>query len=99
MLEREVFPQPEFALLAREAVLLRVDVEDGGAGSELAARYDAYSLPTMLLLEPSGALAGKVAGYAPAREYVAPACARRSPCASGRSSSTARRSPRATSRR
>ena len=71
VLERQVFPQPEFVAIAREAVLLRVDVEDGGAGSELAARYDAYSLPTLLLLEPSGAVAGRVSGYAPAREYVA----------------------------
>lgn len=71
VLEREVFPQPEFQAHARRAVLLRVDVEDGGAGSELAARFEAWSLPTLLLLEPSGALAGTVSGYAPTRQYVA----------------------------
>jgi thioredoxin-related protein len=71
VLEREVFPQPEFQAHARRAVLLRVDVEDGGAGTELAARFDAWSLPTLLVLEPSGALAGTVSGYAPTRQYVA----------------------------
>ncbi len=70
-LEREVFPRPEFALAARDFVLLRIDVEDGGRGTELADRYQAWSLPTLLILEPSGALAGTVEGYAPLPEYLA----------------------------
>lgn len=70
-LEREVFPQPEFALATRDFVLLRIDVEDGGRGTELADRYQAWSLPTLLILEPSGALAGTVEGYAPLPDYLA----------------------------
>jgi thiol-disulfide isomerase/thioredoxin len=71
-LEARVFSTPLFAEYARDFVLLRVDVEDGGEGSELAARYGAGgSLPTMLVLEPRGALVGAVVGYHPAPEFVA----------------------------
>ena len=70
-LEREVFPTPEFTDFARDYVLLRIDVEDGGRGTELADTYGAESLPMLLLLEPSGALAGVVSGYAPAPALVA----------------------------
>jgi thiol-disulfide isomerase/thioredoxin len=69
-LEREVFPDPAFVELARELVLLRVDVEDGGEGTELAETYGAASLPTLILLEPSGAYVGAVTGFAPAPELV-----------------------------
>ena len=69
-LEREVFPQPAFQDLAREFVLLRVDVQDGGEGTELAATWGASALPTLLLLEPSGAFAGAVSGYFPADELA-----------------------------
>jgi thiol-disulfide isomerase/thioredoxin len=70
-LEREVFPTPEFVSFARDYVLLRIDVEDGGRGTEMADTYGAESLPMLLLLEPSGALAGAVSGYAPAPALVA----------------------------
>jgi len=69
-LEREVFPDPAFVAMAQELVLLRVDVEDGGEGTELAETYGAVSLPTLILLEPSGAYVGAVSGFAPARELV-----------------------------
>lgn len=70
-LERDVFPTAEFVAFARDYVLLRIDVEDGGRGTELGDTYGADSLPTLLLLEPSGALAGVVSGYAPAPALVA----------------------------
>jgi thioredoxin-related protein len=71
MLERDVFPTPLFSDYARGFVLLRVDVEDGGDGSEMASRYGVESLPNLLMLEPSGALVGRVTGYAPAADFVA----------------------------
>lgn len=70
-LDREVFPRDEFRAATRDFVLLRVDVEDGGEGTELADRYEAWSLPTLLILESSGALAGRVQGYAPLADYLA----------------------------
>ncbi|GMU66126.1 MAG: hypothetical protein AMXMBFR36_24000 [Acidobacteriota bacterium] len=70
VLEREVFPHPEFLAATRDFVKLRVDVEDGGEGTELAERYGAWSLPTLLILEPDGALIGTVEGYAPVGPFV-----------------------------
>jgi len=70
VLEREVFPHPEFLAATRDFVKLRIDVEDGAEGSELADRYGAWSLPTLLILEPSGALVGVVEGYAPVGPFV-----------------------------
>jgi thioredoxin-like negative regulator of GroEL len=71
VMEARVFPAPAFRDFAAGLVLLRVDVEDRGQGTELAARYDASSLPTLLLLEPSGALVGAVQGFYEAPDLVA----------------------------
>src|SRR3990172_13240993 len=49
-LEREVFATAKFQAAARDFVLLRVDVEDGGEGSRIQARYEAETLPTTLIL-------------------------------------------------
>jgi len=70
VMEQRVFPDPAFRAYADGFVLLRVDVEDGGEGSELAARYDSSALPTLLLLEPSGAQIGLVQGFAEAADLV-----------------------------
>ncbi|HEX9800879.1 MAG TPA: thioredoxin family protein [Thermoanaerobaculia bacterium] len=77
VMEQRVFPTAEFRDLAAGLVLLRVDVEDRGQGTELAARYDSSSLPTLLLLEPSGALVGAVQGFLEAPELVARLAAER----------------------
>ncbi len=62
-MEREVFTQPRFQTYAERFVLLRVDVEDGAAGSELQRRFRAESLPTLLLLDPKQSLLGKIEGF------------------------------------
>ena len=62
-MEREVFTQPRFQTYAERFVLLRVDVEDGAAGSELQRRFRAGSLPTLLLLDPKQSLLGKIEGF------------------------------------
>lgn len=70
VLDRRVFSQPVFDELAQRLVLVRLDVEDGAEGSRTQARYDATGLPTTLILEPSGALVGKVTGVAEPVRYV-----------------------------
>lgn len=70
VMERRVFPTPLFRDYAAGFVLLRVDVEDRGDGTELSARYDSNSLPTILALEPGGALIGLVQGFAEAPDLV-----------------------------
>ena len=63
VMEREVFTQPKFQQYAERFVLLRVDVEDGAAGSDLQRRFRADSLPTLLLLDPKQSLLGQIEGY------------------------------------
>jgi thioredoxin-related protein len=70
VLERKVFSSPEFKAFAKDFVLLHVDVEDGGEGSEIQARYAASSLPTMLILDPKMIKIGSVDGYAPTQSYI-----------------------------
>lgn len=69
-LEREVFAAPEFERLTRDWVLLRVDVDDRGEGSELQARFRAFTLPTALILDANLGAAGQVNGYAPTAQYL-----------------------------
>ena len=71
VLEKEVFTSAEFRAATADMVLLRVDVEDGGEGSELQARYDARSLPTTLILDADLVKVGEVQGYAPTAPYLA----------------------------
>jgi thiol-disulfide isomerase/thioredoxin len=70
-LEEDVFSTPAFQSFAEDFVLLRVDTEDGGEGSRLQERYDAFSLPTTLVLDYQGVMIAEVKGYAPAAQYVA----------------------------
>lgn len=70
-LEKEVFTTQVFRDFAKDFVLLRVDVEDGGEGSRLQVRYGVSSLPTMLILDAGGIQVGTVPGYSPAPAYVA----------------------------
>ena len=70
-LEEDVFSTQTFQEFAEDFVLLRVDTEDGAEGSRLQQRFDAYSLPTTLVLDHRQALIAEVMGYAPAPQYVA----------------------------
>ena len=69
-LEKDVFDHPDFAAYAKKFVKLRVDVEDGGDGTELQSRYHANSLPTTLVLTPKFVLVDMVQGYAPREDFV-----------------------------
>jgi thioredoxin-related protein len=69
-LDRNVFSTPRFQQFARDFVLLRVDTEDRGEGTELNDRYQVQSLPTTLLLDGDHILLGKIEGYAPTEEYI-----------------------------
>ncbi|MCZ7651203.1 MAG: thioredoxin family protein [Thermoanaerobaculia bacterium] len=70
-LEREVFPSERFLSFARPFVLLRANVEDGGAGSALRDRHRAGSLPTLLVLDARQVRIAEVEGYLPAGDLVA----------------------------
>ncbi len=70
-MEREVFTQTRFQTYAERFVLLRVDVEDGGDGTDLQRRFSANSLPTLLLLDPKQALLGKIEGFMETERLIA----------------------------
>lgn len=70
-LEEEVFSTPSFQEFAEEFVLLRVDTEDGAEGTLLQQKYQAYSLPTILILDPKQVRVGEVLGFAPTERFVA----------------------------
>lgn len=69
-LEEETFSSARFAELARDFVLLRVDVEDGGEGGWLRRRLGVYNLPTLAIVDADLVRMGLVDGYAPTDLYL-----------------------------
>lgn len=71
-LDAEVFSTPEFlAWAGREAVLLRVDTEDGSDGTMLDRRFGGGTLPTTLVLTPDFAVVARIGGFLPAASFIA----------------------------
>jgi len=68
--EREVFPSAVFQDATKDIVLLRLNTEDNGEGTQIARKYAVTSLPTFVLLDPELAVAGMLRGYAPPNDFV-----------------------------
>ena len=68
--EREVFPSETFQNATSDIVLLRLDTEDRGEGTQYAQKFGVTQLPTFLLLAPDLTLAGMIRGYAPPKDFV-----------------------------
>ena len=68
--EREVFPAQVFQDATKDMVLLRLDTEDRGEGTQFARKYSVSSLPTFLVLAPDLSIAGMIRGYAPPNDFV-----------------------------
>ncbi len=68
--EREVFPSMVFQQATEDIVLLRLDTEDGGEGTQYARKYSVTSLPTFVLVDSDLAIAGMIRGYSPPNEFV-----------------------------
>lgn len=69
-LEAETFSSARFADFARDFVLLRVDVEDGGEGGWLFRRLGVVNLPTLAIVDAGLVRMGLVDGYAPTDLYL-----------------------------
>ena len=69
--EREVFPSEVFQNATEDMVLLRLDTEDKGEGTQYARKFSVTQLPTFLVLAPDLTLAGVINGYAPPQQFVA----------------------------
>jgi thioredoxin-related protein len=68
--EQEVFPSMVFQQATDDMVLLRLNTEDNGEGTQLARKYQVTSLPTFLVLAPDLSVAGIIRGYAPPNDFV-----------------------------
>ena len=68
--EREVFPSEVFQNATTDLVLLRLDTEDKGEGTQYSQKFGVTQLPTFLLLAPDLSLAGMIRGYAPPKDFV-----------------------------
>lgn len=68
--EREVFPSQVFQNATTDIILLRLDTEDRGEGTQMAQKFGVTSLPTFLLLAPDLSVAGMIRGYAPPNDFV-----------------------------
>jgi len=69
--EREVFPSEVFQTATKDVVLLRLDTEDKGEGTQFAQKYGVSQLPTFLVLSADLNLAGMIRGYSPPNDFVA----------------------------
>ncbi len=69
-MEQEVFPSETFQKATDDMVLLRLNTEDGADGTKFAQKYEVRSLPTFLILNEDGLVAGEIRGYAPAQQFV-----------------------------
>ncbi len=69
-MKRDVFPTEVFQNATKEMVLLRVDTEDGAEGTDLARKYQIRRLPTFLILDSDGLVAGTLYGYSPAEKFT-----------------------------
>lgn len=64
-LERETLPMPLVRRAAERFIAFRIDMESG-EGEEAARKYGVQSLPTVLILDPSGRVIDTSVGFVPA---------------------------------
>ena len=61
--EQDVIPSEAFQKSTDNMVLLRLNTEDQGEGTNLARRYNVTSLPTFLVLDKDAIVVGIIRGY------------------------------------
>ena len=68
--EQDVIPSQAFQNATDSMVLLRLNTEDQGEGTNLARRYNVTTLPTFLLLDREGVIVGIIRGYQPPSDFA-----------------------------
>ena len=68
--EQDVVPSQAFQNATDSMVLLRLNTEDQADGTNLARRYSVTSLPTFLVLDKDGIIAGIIRGYQPPSDFA-----------------------------
>ncbi|HXG58013.1 MAG TPA: thioredoxin family protein [Thermoanaerobaculia bacterium] len=69
-LEQEVFPSEAFQKATDDMILLRLNTEDRGEGTQMSQRFGVVSLPTALVLTHDLVIAGQIRGFAGSSEYA-----------------------------
>jgi thioredoxin-related protein len=68
--EQDVMPSQVFQNATDDMVFLRLNTEDQGEGTQFSRQYGVSSLPTFLILDKDGIIAGIIRGYQPPNEFV-----------------------------
>lgn len=69
--EQDVIPSEAFQKSTDNMVLLRLNTEDQGEGTNLARRYNVTSLPTFLVLDKDAVVVGIIRGYQVPNDFAA----------------------------
>ena len=69
--EQDVIPSEAFQKATDNMVLLRLNTEDQGEGTNLARRYNVTSLPTFLVLDKDAVVVGIIRGYQVPNDFAA----------------------------
>lgn len=69
--EQDVIPSQAFQTATDNMVLLRLNTEDQGEGTNLARRYNVTSLPTFLVLDKEAIVVGIIRGYQVPNDFAA----------------------------
>lgn len=68
--EQDVIPSQAFQNATDSMVLLRLNTEDNGEGTNLSRRYGVSSLPTFLILDSDGVIVGIIRGYQAPNDFA-----------------------------
>ncbi|MEP0767598.1 MAG: thioredoxin fold domain-containing protein [Fimbriimonadia bacterium] len=69
-LDADTYPAPAVVALSKRMVNIKIDAEKG-EGVDLAKKYDIHGYPTILFLDGSGKVVGRIGGYMPAEPFAA----------------------------
>ena len=69
--DQDVVPSEAFQKVTDNMVLLRLNTEDQGEGTNLSRHYNVTNLPTFLVLDPEGVVVGIIHGYQAPNDFAA----------------------------
>ena len=58
------------SFLAKNAVCMKVNSEDGKTGSALSEKFEVSGWPTVILFDPAGREVDRISGYMPAPQFL-----------------------------
>jgi len=68
-LDKDTYPAPKVVALSKRMVNIKIDAEKG-EGVDLAKKYEVRGYPTILFLDGTGKVVGRIGGYMPADPFA-----------------------------